>query len=85
VRGVEITQEELFSYRRKRGFRKSIRYASCGPWSIYCSPRRGRDSIQLERLLRTSLFLLQMLFSIPSGQQFVEDIDFNLLTVCSSA
>jgi transposase len=90
MRGADITQEELFSYRTLeariphkhplRKLRKVVDLLLATTLddefdALYA--RRGRDSIPPERLLRASL--LQVLFSIRSERQLVEHIDFNLL------
>ena len=46
--------------------------------SIYCDT--GRESIPPERLIRAQL--LQMLYSIRSERQLVEQINYNLLYRC---
>jgi len=89
MRGADITQEELFSFRTLearipqkhplRELRKvvDLLLATLDDEFDAVYARRGRDSIPPERLLRTSL--LQILFSIRSERQLVEQIDFNLL------
>lgn len=89
MRGADITQEELFSYRtlearipQKHPLRKlrkvvDLLLATLNDEFDALYARRGRDSIPPERLLRASL--LQVLFSIRSERQLVEHIDFNLL------
>lgn len=88
MRGADITQEELFSYRtlearipKKHPLRKlrkavDLLLAPLDDEFEALYARRGRDSIPPERL-RASL--LQVLFSIRSERQLVEQIDFNLL------
>jgi len=89
MRGADITQEDLFSYRTLearipkkhplRNLRKvvDLLLATLNDEFDALYARRGRDSIPPERLLRASL--LQVLFSIRSERQLVEHIDFNLL------
>lgn len=89
MRGADITQEELFSYRtlearvpkhhplRKLRAVVDILLATLDDEFDALYARRGRDSIPPERLLRASL--LQVLLSIRSERQLVEHIDFNLL------
>jgi transposase len=89
MRGADITQEELFSYRtldaripQKHPLRQlrtvvDLLLATLNDEFDALYARRGRDSIPPERLLRASL--LQVLFSIRSERQLVEHIDFNLL------
>ncbi|WP_231890794.1 IS5 family transposase [Methylomonas koyamae] len=89
MRGADITQEQLFSYRtlesripKKHPLRKlrkvvDLLLATLNDEFDALYARRGRDSIPPERLLRASL--LQVLFSIRSERQLVEHIDFNLL------
>jgi transposase len=89
MRGADITQEELFSYRtlearipKNHPLRKlraviDILLATLDDEFDALYARRGRDSIPPERLLRASL--LQILFSIRSERQLMEHIDFNLL------
>ena len=95
MRGADITQEELFSFRTLearipqkhplRQLRKVVNLllATLNDEFDALYARRGRDSIPPERLLRASL--LQVLFSIRSERQQVEQIDFDLLYVGSSA
>lgn len=89
MRGVDITQAGLFSYRTleeripaSRPLRKlrivvdAILASMDGELdALYAG--RGRDSIPPERLLRASL--IQTLFSIRSERQLVNHIDYNLL------
>ncbi|MGZ8201496.1 MAG: IS5 family transposase [Methylosarcina sp.] len=89
MRGADITQEELFSYRTLeeripqdhplRKFRAVVdillKTLDSEFDALYA--RTGRDSIPPERLLRASL--LQVIFTIRSERQLVEQIDFNLL------
>lgn len=89
MRGADITQEELFSYRTLeeripqnhplRPLRKvvDLLFVSLDDEFEALYAGRGRPSIPPERLLRASL--LQVLFSIRSERQLVEHIDFNLL------
>jgi transposase len=89
MRGADITQEELFSYRtlearipKNHPLRKLRAVVDMLLTTLDAEfdalyARRGRDSIPPERLLRASL--LQALFSIRSERQLVEHIDFNLL------
>lgn len=89
MRGADITQEDLFSYRtlesripKKHPLRKlrqvvDLLLATLNDEFDALYARRGRDSIPPERLLRASL--LQVLFSIRSERQLVEHIDFNLV------
>ena len=95
MRGADITQEELFSYRtlearipKKHPLRKlrkvvDLLLTTLSDEFDALYARRGRDSISPERLLRASL--LQVLFSIRSERQLVEHIDFNYCIVGSSA
>lgn len=89
MRGADITQEELFSYRTLeeripknhplRKFRAVVdillKTLDSELDALYA--RTGRDSIPPERLLRASL--LQVIYTIRSERQLVEQIDFNLL------
>lgn len=89
MRGADITQEELFSYRTLeeripqdhplRKFRAVVdillKTLDSEFDDLYA--RTGRDSIPPERLLRACL--LQVIFTIRSERQLVEQIDFNLL------
>ena len=89
MRGADITQEELFSYRtlearipKHHPLRKLRAVVDLLPATLddefnALYARRGRDSIPPERLLRASL--LQILFSLRSERQLVEHLDFNLL------
>jgi len=89
MRGVDYTQNELFSYRtlesriptthplRKLRSLVDILLTTLDEEFNALYSRRGRTSIPPERLLRASL--LQILFSIRSERQLVEHIDFNLL------
>ena len=89
MRGADITQDVLFSYRTLeeripkdhplRKFRAIVdillKTMDTEFNALYA--RRGRDSIPPERLLRASL--LQVIFTLRSERQGVEQIDFNLL------
>lgn len=89
MRGADITQEELFSYRTLeeripqdhplRPLRAVVnillKTMDAELDALYA--RTGRESIPPERLLRASL--IQVLFSIRSERQLVQQIDFNLL------
>ncbi len=89
MRGADITQEALFSYRTLeeripqdhplRQLRKVVDILlitmDAELDSLYA--KTGRDSIPPERLLRVSL--IQVLFSIRSERQLVQHLDFNLL------
>lgn len=89
MRGADITQEELFSYRTLeeripqshpiRQLRKVVdlllKSMDAEFSALYA--KTGRRSIPPERLLRASL--LQVLFTIRSERQLVQQIDFNLL------
>ena len=89
MRGADITQEELFSYRTLeeripdghpiRKLRKvvDLLLKSMDEEFEPLYARTGRESIPPERLLRASL--LQVLFSIRSERQLVQQIEFNLL------
>ena len=89
MRGADITQEELFSYRTLeeripdnhpiRKLRKvvDLLLKTMDEEFEELYAKRGRDSIPPERLLRASL--LQVLYSIRSERQLVQQIDFNLL------
>jgi transposase len=89
MRSADITQEELFSYRtlearipehhplRKHRAVVKLLLATLDAIFDALYGRIGRDSIPPEHLLRASL--LQVLFSIRSVWQLVEQIDFNLL------
>lgn len=89
MRGVDSTQNELFSYRtlesripndhslRKLRCLVDILLTTLDEEFDALYARRSRASIPPERLLRVSL--LQILFSIRSERQLVEHIDFNLL------
>jgi len=89
MRGADFTQEELFSYRtleeripsshpirKLREVVDLLLKSMDAEFSVLYS-KRGRQSIPPERLLRASL--LQILFSIRSERQLVQQIDFNLL------
>lgn len=89
MRGADITQEELFSYRTLeeripadhplRPLRAVVdillKTMDAELDALYAGI--GRESIPPERLLRASL--IQVLFSIRSERQLVQQIDFNLL------
>ncbi len=89
MRGIDYTQNELFSYRtlesripgdhplRKLRYLVDILLTTLDEEFDDLYSRRGRASIPSERLLRASL--LQILFSIRSERQLIEHIDFNLL------
>lgn len=89
MRGADITQEQLFSYRTLdsrippthplRELRKvvDLLLTTLDDEFDALYSRRGRDSIPPERLLRASL--LQVMFSIRSERQLVEHLDYNLL------
>jgi len=89
MRGADITQEELFSVRtleeripKQHPLRKLramvdglLRTMDADFAVLYADT--GRESIPPERLLRASL--LQVLYSVRSERQLVEQIEFNLL------
>jgi transposase len=89
MRGADLTQEELFSYRtleeripkdhplRKLRAVVDILLTTLDSELDALYARTGRESIPPERLLRASL--IQVLFSIRSERQLVQQIDFNLL------
>ncbi|MEC4749604.1 IS5 family transposase [Methylomicrobium sp. Wu6] len=89
MRGADITQEELFSFRtlearipKSHPLRKlravvDILLSTLDDEFGVLYAFTGRESIPPERLLRASL--LQILFSIRSERQLMEQIDFNLL------
>ncbi len=89
MRGADITQNELFSYRTLeeripsshpiRNLRKVVDLLLRSMDSEFAGlyAKTGRRSIPPERLLRASL--LQVLFSIRSERQLVQQIDFNML------
>ena len=89
MRGADITQHELFSYRtleeripREHPLRKlravvDILLKTMDTELAALYAQTGRESIPPERLLRASL--IQVLFSIRSERQLVQQIDFNLL------
>lgn len=89
MRGADITQASMFSYRtleeripRKHPLRKLRAVvdgllASMNEELDAVYARTGRDSIPPERLLRASL--IQTLHSIRSERVLVEHIDYNLL------
>jgi len=91
MRGADITQEELFSYRtleeripKKHPLRQlrkvvDLLLATLNDEFDTLYARRGRDSIPPERLLRASL--LQVLFSIRSERQLVE---LSISTCCTA-
>ncbi|GGE72234.1 hypothetical protein CR103_15200 [Massilia psychrophila] len=89
MRKTDVTRHAMFSYRsleeripethplrRLRilvdGILQSMSAEFAPPYS-----RRGRPSIAPERLLRASL--IQTLFTIRSGRQLVQHIEYNLL------
>lgn len=92
MRGADITQDELFSFRtpeeripKDHPLRKLravvdalLKSMNREFNALYAC--RGRDSIPPERLLRASL--LQVIITIRSERQLVEQIDFNLLYRC---
>ena len=89
MRGADVTQEDLFSYRTLeeripadhplRHLRKVVdsllTTMDAERDALYA--KTGRESIPPERLLRASL--IQVLFSIRSERQLVQHLDFNLL------
>lgn len=89
MRGVDITQEELFSYRTLeeripkhhpiRLFRSVVdvllRSMDAELDGLYA--KSGRYSIPPERLLRASL--IQVVFTVRSERQLVQQIEYNLL------
>ena len=89
MRGADITQAALFSYRtleeripsshplRKLRVVVDTILVSMDRELDALYARTGRDSIPPERLLRASL--IQTLFSIRSERQLVNHIDYNLL------
>ena len=89
MRGADITQEALFSYRTLeeripadhplRQLRKvvDILLTTMDAERDALYAKTGRESIPPERLLRASL--IQVLFSIRSERQRVHHLDFNLL------
>jgi transposase/IS5 family transposase len=89
MRGADITQEALFSYRTLeerlppdhplRQLRKvvDILLTTMDAELDALYAKTGRESIPPERLLRASL--IQVLFSIRSERQLVQHLDFNLL------
>jgi transposase len=89
MRGADITQEDLFSYRTLeeripadhplRHLRKvvDILLTTMDAELDALYAKTGRESIPPERLLRASL--IQVLFSIRSERQLVQHLDFNLL------
>jgi transposase len=91
MRGADITQEALFSYRTLeeripadhplRQLRKVVdsllTTMDADLDTLYA--KTGRESIPPERLLRASL--IQVLFSIRSERQLVQHLDFNLLSL----
>ena len=89
VRGEDVLQESLFTTVQLESFvptdhplrpikalldkaMKNLNWLFC---SIYCDT--GRESIPPERLIRAQL--LQVLYSIRSERQLVEQINYNLL------
>ncbi len=89
MRGADITQHELFSYRtleerippnhplRKLRAVVDILLKTMDAELAALYARTGRESIPPEHLLRASL--IQVLFSIRSERQLVQHIDYNLL------
>jgi transposase len=89
MRGDDERQENVFSYRGMedriasdhplRQIRPLMDAALQRMWAHLAAlyPRWGRPSIAPERLLRA--LLLQILYSIRSERQLVEQIDYNLL------
>ncbi len=89
MRGADITQPELFSYRtleermpmehplRKLRAVVDLLLTTLDSEFDALYARTGRESIPPERLLRASL--IQVLFSIRSERQWVQQIEFNLL------
>lgn len=89
MRGTDITQHELFSYRtledriplnhplRKLRAVVDILLKTMNAELAALYARTGCESIPPERLLRASL--IQVLFSIGSERQLVQQIDYNLL------
>ncbi|BBA32250.1 ISMca1, transposase [Methylocaldum marinum] len=89
MRGADITQQELFSYRtledripkdhplRKLRAVVDILLTTLDSEFDALHARTGRESIPPERLLRASL--IQVLFSVRSERQWVQQIEFNLL------
>ena len=89
MRGADITQQELFSYRtledripkdhplRKLRAVVDILLTTLDSEFDALYARTGRESIPPERLLRASL--IQVLFSVRSERQWVQQIEFNLL------
>jgi len=89
MRGADVTQEDLFSYRTLeeripadhplRHLRKvvDILLTTMDAELDALYAKTGRESIPPERLLRASL--IQILFSIRSERQRVQHLDFNLL------
>jgi len=89
MRGLDLKQNELFSYatleqripsdhplRPLRGLVDTVLASMDRDFDgLYATP--GRASITPERLLRASL--LQVIYTIRSERQLVEQIDFNLL------
>jgi transposase len=89
MRGADITQSELFSYRtleeripsdhplRKLRGVVDLLLKSMDEELEALYARTGRQSIPPERLLRASL--LQVLFTIRSERQLIQHLDYNLL------
>lgn len=89
MRGADVTQEDLFSYRtleerisadhplrhRRKVVDSLLTTMDAERDALYA--KTGRDSIPPERWLRASL--IQVLFSIRSERQRVQHLDFNLL------
>ena len=89
MRGDDRQQEACSATSpRKRVSRRTIRCAPSGPWSTRCcielSPtfaklysQIGRPSIPPEKLLRA--LLVQVLYTVRSERQLMEQLDYNLL------
>jgi len=89
MRGEDEQQDSVFSYRRTedriaadhplRKIRPLVDAALQDMWAHFQAlyPRWGRPSIAPERLLRA--LLLQILYSLRSERQLMEQIDYNLL------
>ena len=89
MRGDDEQQDSVFSYRRVddriaadhplRKIRPMVDAALQDMWAHFAAlyPRWGRPSIAPERLLRA--LLLQILYSVRSERQLMEQIDYNLL------
>ena len=84
MRGADVTQEDLFSYRTleeripaDHPLRQLSLLTTMDAELDALYAKTGRESIPPERLLRASL--IQVLFSIRSERQRVQHLDFNLL------